>query len=312
MSLETDLIGTWLLNERITPIENSVLLVGDIETCDVKVSARRLSIVSTQPSNYNSRLLAGYLALKDGESGNSTFFVQYYKSSYTDWRTFGDVLIGNGIQKYRLETATTENRTFSIKSLDTTDEGTLNAVLGWLQQNAVKQLPKFTCFYRNPDSKLIGSGQFKFRPYTKLPPPAQPNVNNIVGTWVLNETISTFLSYKDCPSANGVFETINGTYKEIEFRDVGSDFGVIGFIDGTRTLGDFRFYTVLGVGDDYAGGPTGVAAVLSNIDGYRIVSTYAATVEARTIKIISIGEGDTYLFDKMLEWFQANATKTAD
>lgn len=313
MSEAEELIGTWILNETIDPPAEDVKVTADVSTPFYDGLAL---ILTKEVASGLTGAFISYFTICKAETVNSGTVSYYKDGTASGWATSGKVAQIVSLNDIIFHDNTGTNRTFSITKVNGTDD--ITYFVNWLKANAVKRVtaPAFARFYRNPDSKLIGTGTYKFRPYTKIAPPAQPDANNILGTWILNETISdsAFLSSRDCPDANGVFETINGTYDRIEFREADHTLRVIGFRDSTRTLRDLRFYTVLGVGDYYVGGSTGVAAVLSATDGLRITSIYAATVEARTIKIISVGEGedDTYLLDKMLEWFRANATKTSD
>lgn len=84
-----------------------------------------------------------------------------------------------------------QNNAYKTITFETSPTGTL---LTWLQNNGTKQTtePTFSFKRRYKSDNLIGTGTYKFRPYTltQQTTPEEPTEDELAGTWTFNETLN--------------------------------------------------------------------------------------------------------------------------
>ena len=183
-------------------------------------------------------------------------------------------------------------------------DATNTTLISWLEANATQILPtSFKRYYKN--TRLIGTGTYKFRPYTVIQPQLSTPANiSADGTTVSWDEVENATSYEILADGTSIGEVENvtedalaGTWVFNETLELGND----AYYSLSFSSGDKEFYSI------------GITSGM----GYLDFSTDSASYTVYNgewqydYKIITINSklSEVENGDSLLTWLQANATK---
>lgn len=221
----TDLTGTkWKLNNTISRIgstakyfELSLQITSDSYSISLPYTVNSYTYTKLYLGGTNSTSTPVFkVGVYGGGSSGDGYFITYYNAgdSYysSGWGTFSNSGWRYSTYNYSPSVALNDDTPIISDPIITITGGTdttNETLISWLEANATQILPtSFKHYYKN--TTLIGTGTYKFRPYTVIQPQLSTPVNvSADGTTVSWDEVENATSYEILADGTSIGEVNN-------------------------------------------------------------------------------------------------------